>query len=66
VVNKGNLSLEQYFSKKKFRCVYNRLEACRGDSRSFQGRVKPIDALVDYNWKSFKELEEDRHNFEKW
>ena len=25
VVNKNNLSLEDYFSKKKFKCVYNRL-----------------------------------------
>ena len=25
VVNKNNLTLEEYFKKKKFKCVYNRL-----------------------------------------
>ena len=54
IVNKGNLTLEQYFMKKKFKCIYNRLENYKADSKSFQGRVKSIDALADYNWKSFK------------
>ena len=29
------------------------------DNKSFQGRLKGIDHLIDYNWKSFKELEEE-------
>ena len=50
----NNLSLEQYFSKKKFKCMYNKLEHYHKDSKSFQGRLKGIDILIDYNWKSFK------------
>ena len=60
------MSLEQYFKKTKFKCIYNRLENIKADSKSFQGRVKPIDTLIDYNWKSFKELEEEKHRFKKW
>lgn len=56
IANNQNLSLEEYFGKKKFKCVYNRLESYGRDSRTFQGRLKTVDSLVDYNWKAFKEL----------
>lgn len=57
ISNSQNLSLEQYFSRKKYKCVYNKLATYRNDSKSFLGKLKGIDLLIDYNWKSFKELE---------
>ena len=54
IVNCKNLTLEQYFNKPKFKCIYNKLENYRYDSNSFIGRLKGIDSLIDYNWKNFK------------
>lgn len=56
IVNSKNLSLEQYFGKPKFKCVYNKLEGYRSENKTFLGRLKGIDSLVDYNWKNFREL----------
>jgi hypothetical protein len=56
IVNSKNLTLEQYFNKPKFKCIYNKLESYRGDNKTFLGRLKGIDSLIDYNWKNFKEL----------
>jgi hypothetical protein len=60
MANRQNLPIEQYFLKPKFSCVYNKLETYRQDCQSFQGRLKGVDSLIDYNWKCFKELEEER------
>lgn len=57
IVNSKNLSLEEYFGRERFRCLYNKLEAARGDNKTFLGRLKGIDSLVDYNWKNFRELQ---------
>jgi hypothetical protein len=57
ICNSQNLSIEEYFSRKKFQCVYNKLATFRNDSKSFLGKLKGVDLLIDYNWKSFKELE---------
>lgn len=54
IVNSKNLTLEQYFNKSKFKCVYNKLETYRNDNKTFLGRLKGIDSLIDYNWKNFK------------
>lgn len=56
IVNSKNLTLEQYFNKSKFKCVYNKLESYRSDNKTFLGRLKGIDSLIDYNWKNFKEF----------
>ena len=57
VQNAKNLPIEEYFSQRKFECVYDRLEGTREDLRSFTGRLKGVDYLMDYNWRSYKELE---------
>lgn len=57
ICNSQNLSIEEYFSRKKFQCVYNKLATFRSDCKSFLGKLKGVDLLIDYNWKSFKELE---------
>ena len=54
--NTLGLTLEEYFSQVKFKCIYNRLEYYRSDCASFTGKVKGIDGLIDYNWRNFKEL----------
>ena len=54
--NTLGLTLEEYFSQAKFKCIYNRLEHYRNDCVSFTGKVKGIDGLIDYNWRNFKEL----------
>lgn len=56
IVNSKNLPLEEYFKREKFRCLYNRLEGAREEGKTFLGRLKGIDSLVDYNWKNFREL----------
>jgi hypothetical protein len=56
IANSKNLSLEEYFGREKFRCLYNRLAGAREEGRTFLGRLKGIDSLVDYNWKNFREL----------
>jgi hypothetical protein len=56
ICNTQNLSIEDYFTRKKFQCVYNKLATFRSDCKSFLGKLKGVDMLIDYNWKSFKEL----------
>lgn len=57
IVNRQNLSLQEYFNKRKFKCIYDKLEGIKTNCRTFIGRTKPIDFLIDYNWKDFKSLE---------
>ena len=59
IANSHNLPLQLYFQKNKFKCAYNKLETYRNDCKSFQGRLKGVDSLIDYNWKCFKELEDE-------
>lgn len=56
ILNSKNLSIEEYFSRERFRCLYNKLEGAKTDNCTFLGRLKGIDSLVDYNWKNFREL----------
>jgi hypothetical protein len=56
ILNAKNLSLQDYFQRERFRCLYSKLEAARAEGRTFLGRLKGIDSLVDYNWKNFREL----------
>lgn len=57
ICNSSNLSIEEYFSRKKFECIFNKLETYRGDHRVFTGKMKGVDQLIDYNERSFKELD---------
>jgi len=54
IVNSKNLTMEQYFNKPRFKSLYNKLESYRSDNKTFLGRLKGIDSLIDYNWKNFK------------
>lgn len=56
ILNSKNLQIEEYFQRERFRCLYNKLEGSRPEGRTFLGRLKGIDSLVDYNWKNFREL----------
>jgi hypothetical protein len=49
--------MEEYFARTKCISIYNKLESYRADSRYFTGKLKGLDSMTDYNWKSFKELQ---------
>ena len=41
--------MQEYFNKKRFKCLYNKLESYQSDKKSYIGKLRGIDELIDYN-----------------